>query len=290
MLLQSGYLDTADSTDKIKKELRQKLESAFSGMMGALFKQDGASLKIEILSEPEVRNFIDAHAAVLDSSFVETEMSELMRARLMESDWIFSGMKTFHELNEAFPSLLDDKGKRKSFEDFLKDVQSIDETYNVNYLNAEYNFAQASAEMAGKWEGFEKDGDDYYLQYRTAGDDKVRPEHASLNRITLPASDSFWDSYYPPNGWNCRCSVAQVLKRKASATSHEEAMRRGETAISAKDAKMFKFNPGKEERVFPAHNPYTISKCTDCSKSRLCLSDGPTNNELCAACKQLHKK
>lgn len=103
----------------------------------------------------------------------------LLRQRLKESDWMFSGMKTFHELNEAFPSLLDDQGKRKPFEQFLNDVRRIDETYNRNYLRAEYNFAQGSAEMAARWEDFGKDEDDYYPQYRTAGDNNMRPEHMS---------------------------------------------------------------------------------------------------------------
>lgn len=66
-------------------------------------------------------------------------------------------MKTFHELNEAFPSLLDEDGSRKPFEQFLRDVQSIDETYNGHWLRAEYNFAGASAEMAGRWEEFLED-------------------------------------------------------------------------------------------------------------------------------------
>jgi len=36
------------------------------------------------------------------------EMSDGMRQRLERSNWVFSGMKTFHELNEAFPSLTDE--------------------------------------------------------------------------------------------------------------------------------------------------------------------------------------
>ena len=141
-------------------------------------------------------------------------MSHTMRQQLSRSNYVFSGLKTFHELNEAFPSLLDENGNRKTFERFLKDVQKIHETYNRNYLRAEYNFVHASARMAARWEEFARDGDDYLLQYRTAGDGKVRPEHAALNGVTLPPSDTFWDEYYPPNGWNCRCTAVQVRKGK----------------------------------------------------------------------------
>ena len=127
-------------------------------------------------------------------------MSDAMRQRLQRSNYIFSGMKTFHELNEAFPSLIDENGNRKPFERFLNDVQKIDRTYNHNYLRAEYNFAQTSATMAAKWEEFQQDGDRYNLQYRTAHDDRVRPEHAALDRVTLPITDPFWESYYPRQG------------------------------------------------------------------------------------------
>lgn len=50
--------------------------------------------------------------------------------------------------------------------------------------------------MAGQWEQFEKDGDRYLLQYRTVGDERVRQEHALLNRVTLPLSSSFWMSIF----------------------------------------------------------------------------------------------
>lgn len=202
-------------------------------------------------------------------------------------------MKTFHELNEAFPSLLDENGNRKSFERFLNDVQKIDRTYNVNYLRAEYNFVNTSARMAAKWERFMEDGDRYYLQYRTQRDDKVRPEHAALDRVTLPITDSFWEEFYPPNGWNCRCNVVQVLKSKYSPTPHDEAMRLGDEALQRDTKGMFRFNPGKEEKSIPDYNPYTIRKCNTCpiakgSKSGSLAKFVPSN-EVCAACEIAHR-
>lgn len=250
-------------------------------MMKALYREKGAEMRVEILNEVEVEDFIGEHAGILDSTFAGKKMSDTMRRSLQESDYVFSGMKTFHELNEAFPSLLDDKGERKPFERFLNDVQKIDSTYNRNYLRSEYNFVEASSTMAGKWEQFEADGDDYYLQYRTAGDSKVRPEHAALDRVTLPQSDDFWDTYYPPNGWNCRCNVVQVLKSSYEQTPHDDAVSRGEQALAKDTRHMFAWNPGKQKKTVPDYNPYTIRDCTNCKRR---LSMAKADNPLCQAC------
>ena len=172
----------------------------------------------------------------------------------------------------------------------MNDVQSIDSTYNRNYLRAEYNFVQASAQMAAKWESFMQDGDRYNLQYRTAGDKKVRPEHATLDRVTLPITDPFWEEYYPPNGWNCRCTVVQVRKSKYPVTPHDEAMALGEEATGKDTKGIFRFNAGLEQKSVPDYNPYTIRRCRDCdiAKGKLKLAFIP-DNELCAACRLLHK-
>ena len=258
----------------------------FDRMMKVLFRQEGASLEIGILASEEAQDFIETHSSVLNGSFRQVEMSEAMRKRLERSNYVFSGLKTFHELNEAFPSLLDENGNRKTFERFLNDVRKIDETYNSNYLRAEFNFVQASAEMAAKWERFMQDGDRYYLQYRTAGDAKVRPTHAEMAGITLPASDPFWAEFYPPNGWGCRCSVVQVRKSKYPPTDHEEAMARGKSALEVDKKGMFRFNAGMEQKTMPDYNPYTIKRCKDCdmNNGNMKLVFVP-ENELCAACK-----
>jgi len=259
-------------------------------MMHALFQEQGGSFRVEILADKPVQDFINAHTAVLDGSFQQVPMSEAMRRRLTRSDYIFSGIKTFHELNEAFPSLIDENGNRKPFEQFLNDVRKIDETYNANYLRAEYNFVQASATMAAKWEQFQEDGDRYNLQYRTAGDTRVRPAHAALNGVTLPPSDSFWTEYYPPNGWNCRCTVVQVRKAKYPATPHDEAMSLGEEALGGDKKGIFRFNSGKQQKTFPDYNPYTIRRCRDCdiAQGKAHLAFIP-DNELCQACRLIRQ-
>ena len=112
-----------NATFSLQDEVREQLTRLFDGMMKALYRQEGANLDIQIIASDEAQQFITAHAGALDASFTEVKMSDLMRQRLQRSNYIFSGMKTFHELNEAFPSLLDENGNRKSFEQFLNDVR-----------------------------------------------------------------------------------------------------------------------------------------------------------------------
>ncbi|MCD8288564.1 MAG: hypothetical protein LUC26_01440 [Prevotella sp.] len=121
---------------------------------------------------------------------------------------------------------------------------------------------------------------------------RVRPEHAKLNGITLPFSHRFWDEYYPPNGWNCRCTVVQVRKEKYPVTDEGDVFRRAADSISAKED-MFRFNPGKQEKAVPDYNPYTIRQCKNCpiakGATELTKTSAP-NTEVCVACLLLRKK
>ena len=251
-------------------------------------------LRVDIMRDKRVQKFIETHADVLSDAtskgIGDREADFAFRQSLENSNYIFSGMKTFHELNEAFPRLIDETGNRKSFQQFVDDVRSIHDTYNKNYLLTEYNFAMASANAARQWVEIERDGDEYLLQYRTMNDDRVRPEHAALEGVTLPPSDSFWDAYYPPNGWNCRCHAVQVRRSKYTATDHEEALRLGQQATAKDTRGIFRFNSGKERKTFPDYNPYTIQRCRDCdlAKGKMKLAFVP-DNEVCAACELLHR-
>ncbi len=53
-----------------------------------------------------------------------------------------------------------------------------------------------------------------YLQYVAVLDGRTRPDHAQLHDLVFPHDDGFWDSFYPPNGWRCRCRVRSLSKSK----------------------------------------------------------------------------
>jgi SPP1 gp7 family putative phage head morphogenesis protein len=65
-----------------------------------------------------------------------------------------------------------------------------------------------TAHMAGRWEQLQANkARRPFLQYRTAGDARVRPQHRMWNGLIFPIDDAFWKTHYPPNGWGCRCTV-----------------------------------------------------------------------------------
>jgi SPP1 gp7 family putative phage head morphogenesis protein len=67
-----------------------------------------------------------------------------------------------------------------------------------------------------------------YWQYLTVEDDRVRPEHAVIDKFTARAGDAdpVWRKIYPPNGFNCRCIVIPLLREEAGKDADEPGLAR----------------------------------------------------------------
>ncbi|MCX8018923.1 MAG: phage head morphogenesis protein [Chitinophagaceae bacterium] len=238
----------------------------------------------DLLDKPAVQQLITETAAIFRKAAkdqIKITMPEAAVKSIENDIFIFSGFKTYAQLKEAALLLLDENKNIKPFYRFLNDVQNIIKTYNEHYLEAEYIFATQSAMAVNEWLQFEEDdpeGKRYNLQYRTANDDKVRDTHRAMEGITLPANSPFWDKYYPPNGWRCRCRVVQVLKKDYPETDLKEAEKIADKATTQLNKKgenvleIFRFNPGKQKVIFPPNHPYRgdLSQCSPDSRSERC--------------------
>lgn len=227
---------------------------------------DIASDEVLPLVKVTYKRLSDAVDEGITDSTIRYAVPDTMRRNLLRDTWMFSGMKTYHELQQCASLLLDGDGKLKSFSKFRNDVERINSAYNVRYLEVERQYAIGSAMMAAKWHDFVEDGNDYLLQYRTAGDDKVRADHQELNGTTLPLDDKFWDSYLPPLDWGCRCTTVQVLADKYPVSDSKVSIEKGEKATTRigknneNKLAIFRYNPGKQQIIFPPKHPYFAKK------------------------------
>src|SRR5690606_37926146 len=54
----------------------------------------------------------------------------------------------------------------------------------------------------------------FFLYIRTSSRDP-REEHLGWVGIVLPVDHPFWNTHFPPNGWQCKCQVRQITAREA---------------------------------------------------------------------------
>ena len=122
---------------------------------------------MELLETKQIRELIAEYTQIFDlaiqPSIESGVISRITAERLREDIFLFSGFKTYQELKEASLLLQDEKGQIKPFYRFYKDIATLKEDYNKHWLNAEYLFAQASAEMASKWYDFEKNAEQLFV-------------------------------------------------------------------------------------------------------------------------------
>lgn len=149
--------------------------------------------------------------------------------------WQFSSAKTLAELEKINSLLIDKNGRIKPEHQFMQDVRKMNIQFNRNYLQAEYQTAKRGAQMAHLWAKFQEQKHLFpNLVYRTVGDSRVRPEHATLNGVVKPIDDPFWKTYYPPNGWRCRCTVMNTAEKASEGEFEDKSVKpefHGNTAL-----------------------------------------------------------
>jgi SPP1 gp7 family putative phage head morphogenesis protein len=108
-----------------------------------------------------------------------------------------------------------------TLEEFRKDFDAIVADHGWSY-NGSRNWRsrvifQTNLRMAyasGRWQQIERVKETRpYLRYVAVLDARTRPWHRAWHDTVLPVDHPWWQTHFPPNGWNCRCSVQSVNER-----------------------------------------------------------------------------
>ena len=182
----------------------------------------------------------------------------------------FSAAKTLAELQEL-NSLFRES---RNFGEFYKEAIRVTDVFNKTWQKTEYDTAVLTAESASNYQRLVKQKKLFpYWEYKTVGDDQVRPEHRKLDGLILPADDPRWDKIFPPNGWKCRCYVVVRMAHEVKDVDFEAMRKRCDDYFGTSEwqqvkAQHWDSNRGKRSEVFDKDQMY-IRKFPDVAAKML---------------------
>lgn len=185
-------------------------------------------------------------------------------------DKALSEGKTFREFAKELKPTLQKKGWWG--EQFVVDTDGVAEKVQLGSmyrLKTIYSVNMQTAYQTGRYKTQMDNVDNRpYWQYIAVMDASTRPEHAMLNGLIFRYDDPFWKSFYPPNGWRCRCRVqtlSDYAMNKQNLTAYDsEGNLSQEMALVSKKSGEYKpvtvyTDPLTGKRIAPdvgwSHNP-----------------------------------
>lgn len=119
----------------------------------------------------------------------------------------------FREWADTITQTLQAKGwwGRQEVIDPLTGQTIVAQLGSASRLKTIFRTNLAGAYAAGSWQQIQDQAENApFLLYDAIDDYRTRPEHAAWDGRVYPIGHPFWRDHYPPNGWNCRCSVIQL--------------------------------------------------------------------------------
>ncbi len=178
-----------------------------------------------------------------------------------------SGIAKGDELNTVFQALQQAIDEGTSFAQFREDCEEIfaRRGWHGKTPWRVANIFQTNIQTAynvGRYDQLQAETDVLpYWMYDAINDGVTRPTHRDMDGRVYPANHPIWNSWYPPNGYGCRCSVSGLtqdqvqarglnLATENPATGETELVNTGTGAVRATAQvtpdRGFDNNPGKD--------------------------------------------
>ncbi len=131
-----------------------------------------------------------------------------------------AGIAKGDELETVYNALAQAVEGNISFKDFKKQCKDVFEkrgwtgiqSWRVDNI---FRTNVQTAYMAGRWKQVSAAaGLRPYGQYSAVNDRRTRPTHLAANGMVYPLDHVFWDTWWPPNGFRCRCNVKTLSARQ----------------------------------------------------------------------------
>ena len=171
----------------------------------------------------------------LESKKVTADSYRNLTASEIAKVYTIARMTDLDMLNDIKTSMVESAKSGQSFDDWRKGILNL--LSNKGWLHPNngkdiidpatgevfgsprrletiYRTNMQTAYNAGQYQGYMANIDARpYWMYDAVGDSRTRPTHAAMDGLVYRYDDAFWTTFYPPNGYNCRCSVIALSER-----------------------------------------------------------------------------
>ena len=141
-----------------------------------------------------------------------------------------AGYNVLADIREAVQKAIDEGTTLKQFQKDLKpilqqkgwwgkvpdpnDPKKEVQLGSVRRLDTIYKTNLRTSYQAGRYRDLVENADFRpYWQYIALMDGKTRKEHQELHGKVFRWDDPFWDKFFPPNDWGCRCTVKSLSQK-----------------------------------------------------------------------------
>lgn len=171
--------------------------------------------------------------------------------QIRQGNAVFSAFRTHRMQNDMARRLLDQDGRLKRFDVWMRDIRGISGHYVRSWLQTEYSTAVIRARQAADWRHFEQEADVLpNLRWMPTTSPNPESEHRQYweRKLTLPVGDPFWDRHRPGDRWNCKCSLMQTDEPATPGGASGLRNTPGQPGLDS--------NPGKDGQLFSMTHPY----------------------------------
>lgn len=145
------------------------------------------------------------------------------------TDAALSDGTTFRDFSKRLTPVLQEKGwwGRQLVTDPLTGEERLAQLGSLLRLRTIFDANLRVSYAAGHWTNFERNkAVRPFLRYVCILDEATRPAHRARHNLVLPVDSPYWDTWAPPCGWGCRCTLQSLSQRDVERLQREgEALR-----------------------------------------------------------------
>lgn len=154
---------------------------------------------------------------------VSKDEFENMTAEARARAFTVSGLHKLDQVSLVHKAIGDAMAAGRPMEEFKREMgKKLDGKLSSYRLETVYRTNVQSAYHAGRYSQMMQVSENMpWWRYVSVDDSRTRPSHKALHGLVRRYDDPFWDAFYPPNGFRCRCTVQALSDRQMERKGYE---------------------------------------------------------------------